>query len=141
MLAPAPTDQLQQSDRRGANRFQPAFGTTCRLDLRPQTREMGLVRDLSRTGVSMFVTQPPIVGSVIRGELTTETGETPVSVSLNVVHVRLIATGDYLVGAKFTRPLRPEEVRRFVTSRPSAPFDRPDSPQARGTAELSGETR
>lgn len=102
------------NDRRLAPRFQPAFGTVCRFDRdHPQ---VGLVWNLSRTGVSMLLADPPAAGTRVVGELTAEGGGAALPVTLHVVHVRPVDTGDYLLGAKFDRPLDPEEMRPFLAS-------------------------
>ena len=54
-------------------------------------------------------------GGVVFGELTTEGGGLALSISLRVVHVRSLSTGDYLLGAQFSRPLEDDEMRLFLT--------------------------
>jgi hypothetical protein len=101
-------------DRRLAPRFQPAFGTVCRFD-RDHPR-VGLVWNLSRTGISMLLADPPAAGTRVAGELTAEGSAIGLPVTLHVVHVRPVDTGDYLLGAKFDQPLEPEEMRPFLAS-------------------------
>lgn len=107
-------------DRRLAPRFQPAFGTVCRFD--HEHPRVGLVWNLSRTGVSMLLADPPAAGTKAVGELTAEVGGAALPVTLHVVHVRPVDTGDYLLGAKFEQPLEPEQMRPFLASTP-APAD------------------
>lgn len=102
-------------NRRTAQRFQPTFGTICRIP--PKTTAdvavVGLVWNISETGVSMLMGNPPKAGSEVPGELTARSGDKVLSVTLRVVHVRPIETGDFVLGAQFERPLNPEEIEMF----------------------------
>jgi hypothetical protein len=106
-------------DRRIAQRFQPAFGTIYRFanGSSPEDAGVGLVWNISQTGVSMLLADPPQRGEVVRGELATDAGN-PLAMELKVVHVRPVSTGDYLLGAQFARPLNYEELERFLTPPP-----------------------
>lgn len=104
------------AERRAAPRFQPAFGTVCRFD--PAHPRLGLVWNLSRTGVSMLLADPPAAGSRVTAELAAEGSAIGLLVTLHVVHVRPVDTGDYLLGARFDQPLDPEEMRPFLASTP-----------------------
>ncbi len=104
------------ADRRVAPRFQPAFGTICRIRQHPP--HFGLVWNISRTGVSMLVADPLEMGTAVEAELTCEGGGEKLPVVLRVVHVRPADTGDYLIGARFGTPLDDEQMRPFLT--PSA---------------------
>src|SRR5439155_25100151 len=108
-------------ERRVAHRFQPAFGTVCRISA-PAGAEsviVGLVWNISETGISMLLGTPPKAGSEVAGELTSGAGGQKLPVTLRVVHVRPIETGDYVLGAQFQRRLNADEVRMFVV--PPAP--------------------
>jgi hypothetical protein len=100
------------ADRRIAPRRQPAIGTVLRfdpaIDLGP-----GLVWNLSATGVSMLVTDPPVVGAVLAGQLETEAGD-ELPVLFRVVHVKELQSGDFYVGGHFARPLAAAEMKPFV---------------------------
>jgi hypothetical protein len=111
---PAPAEALV-SNRRVAPRFQPAFGTICRIPANTPADSaiVGLVWNISETGVSMLMGNPPKAGSEVPGELTAGSGEKVLSVTLRVVHVRPIETGDFVLGAQFERPLNPEEIEMF----------------------------
>ena len=110
------------TERRVAHRFQPAFGTVCRISppVKTDSAIVGLVWDISETGVSMLLGAPPKAGSQVAGELTPGTGGKGLPVTLRVVHVRPIQTGDYILGAQFERRLDPDEVRMFVVPPPPA---------------------
>src|SRR5580698_7423630 len=106
-------------DRRIAPRFQPAFGTIYRFK-KPENdhHAVGLVWNISQTGVSMLLADPPEKGGLVPGELTTESGGPGLNIDLRVVHVRPLSTGDFLLGAQFSRPLDDEEMKLFLTPPP-----------------------
>ena len=106
------------TDRRAAPRFQPALGTVCRLG--PGWPRVGLVWNLSQTGVSMLLGDPPSAGGELDAVLAADGGEAGLRVRLQIVHVREVATGDYLLGARFARPLDPDELAPFLAP-PLAP--------------------
>lgn len=100
------------AERRAAPRFRPAFGTVCRLG--PAWPRVGLVWDISETGVCMLLGDPPAAGGEIDAVLAADGSEAGVSVRLKVAHVQEVATGDYLLGARFARPLAPDQLAPFV---------------------------
>lgn len=99
------------TERRIAPRFRPTVGTICRLR---DGGQVALVWNISRTGISMMLGDPPPVGSVLQAELTTEGGRAGLPLVLHVVHVRQADTGDYLIGARFDSPLLWEQMRRYL---------------------------
>lgn len=111
------------TDRRAAPRFQPALGTVCRLG--PGWPRVGLVWNLSRTGLSALFGDPPPAGAEIDAVLAADGGEAGLPVVLRVVHVREVATGDYLLGARFGRALEPTELAPFLAPPPPAGPDPP----------------
>ena len=100
------------AERRVARRFHPALHTVCRL--RPDARGVGLVWDVSETGVSMLLAHPPQAGTDVEGTLTADGGGAGVTRTLRVVHVRPLPTGDFFLGAQFAPPLTGEEMQAFV---------------------------
>jgi hypothetical protein len=68
----------------------------------------------------MLLAEPPQAGATLAVELVADRAVLPISV--RVVHVRLVSTGDYFLGAQFVRPLTPQEVQPFVTPAPGHPF-------------------
>lgn len=106
------------SERRAAPRFQPALGTVCRLGL--GWPRVGLVWNLSRTGLSALFGDPPPTGAEIDAILAVDGGEAGLPVVLRVVHVREVATGDYLLGARFAQALEPRELAQFLARVPAA---------------------
>ena len=99
------------TERRIAPRFRPTVGTICRLR---DSGQVALVWNISFTGISMMLSDPPPVGSVLQAELTSEGGRSGLPLVLHVVHVRQADTGDYLIGARFEVPLMPGQVRPFL---------------------------
>lgn len=98
-----------KTERRQSARFRPAFGTVCRY----RAGGNGLVWDVSATGVGMLVGEPPCEGELVAAELTN--GTDSLLISIRVVRVHLLETGDYFVGARFVRPLTERELEPFVT--------------------------
>lgn len=98
-------------ERRVAPRHQAAFGTVCRLG-----REIGLVRNISRTGISMLLANPPEPGREMDGVLGMDGEPGGLPVTIEVLHVREVSTGDYLLGARFGRALKAGEMEPFISS-------------------------
>ncbi len=107
------TTATPPAERRVAPRRQPAMGALFRLDSEDGP-EIGLIWNISRTGVSMLRNEPPTSGAKITGLLETMTDAHALRVGLTVVHVKKLDTGDYFVGAHFDQPLSDEEMRPFV---------------------------
>jgi hypothetical protein len=103
------------SERRIAPRFRPAFGTVYRIA--PQNggpSAVGLVWNISETGVSMLLAEPPECGTRLEGELAAETGGPGLAIPIRVVHVHEMPNGDSFLGAQFARPLTPDELQAFL---------------------------
>ena len=113
---PASNGAAQTPERRVAPRYQPAYGTVCQIeqDCKSDPAFVGLVRNISKTGMSMLLGSPPTAGSEVPVKLRTEAGEHTLTVILRVIHIRHIQTGDYFVGAQFAHPLKPEEMQFFL---------------------------
>ncbi len=99
-------------ERRIATRYKPAFGTVCRIG--PGRPTVGLVWNISETGVSFVTGNPPEPGETRPAELGRDGEEDRTPVWLKVVYVTPEKTGDYRVGAEFTRRLTEDEVEHFV---------------------------
>jgi hypothetical protein len=114
---PRPPDP---ADRRIAPRFRPAYGTVCRFDPvgGKGLTAVGLVWDISQSGVSMLIAAPPRAGAILTGEIGLESGDPHVSVIFQVVHVRPVPSGDFILGAKFHRALSTDELKPFLTPPP-----------------------
>lgn len=123
-MSTTPKETRPGEDRRVAPRFQPAFGTIYRFKhSENEDHAVGLVWNISQTGVSMLLAVPPERGGIMPGELTTESGGPGLNIDLRVVHIRTLTTGDYLLGAQFSRPLDPEEMKQFLTPPPAPKKD------------------
>jgi hypothetical protein len=104
---------LSDLNRRAAVRRQPTLGTVCRVS-NGMGPTMGLVWNLSTTGVSMLMHEPVTAASILPAELTTLESDQALAVTLQVIHVRQIRTGDYFVGAQFQEPLAATQLQPFV---------------------------
>jgi hypothetical protein len=72
----------------------------------------------------MLLANQPEPGASFEGELVTEGRDLPVA--LRVVHVRVAQTGDYVVGALFSRQLDQNELDPFLAPIPRiADVDQP----------------
>jgi hypothetical protein len=116
-MVATPSAGRKFAERRVSARLQPAFRTICRLDrLDAGHPSIGLVWDLSETGVSMLLADPPKPGAELTGELVPEDGGHGVPVRLRVIHVKPMTTGDYILGARFGSPLPTEEMQTFLAT-------------------------
>src|SRR5262245_19996151 len=87
-------------ERRVAQRRQPALGTLFRLDTVSRSpAHLGLVWNLSTSGISMLSHEAFQPGTELRGELATMDATAVLPVAAKVVHLRKLETGDYMVGA------------------------------------------
>ena len=102
------------AERRVAVRRQPTVGTVCHLH--PPTGQdlLGLVWNISTSGVSMLLHQRLEVGTILGAELRAAKEENALAVTLRVAHVSQLRTGDYILGAQLVRPLQPHEMQRFL---------------------------
>ncbi len=114
--APISTVALARTDeRRIAPRRQPAMGTVCRLDSpNGGPTPLALVWNISRTGISMLLNTPQPASTALTGYLETVVGEAMQRVAMKVVHLRLLGTSDYFIGAHFDHPLTAEQMKPFV---------------------------
>ncbi|HEY1188163.1 MAG TPA: PilZ domain-containing protein [Gemmata sp.] len=111
----ATATQPPSTERRVAPRRQPAMGTVCRLDSAdPGPSPLALVWNISTTGISMLLNAPRESGSALAGYLETMVGEAMLRVAMKVIHVKVLDTGDFFVGAHFDRALTADEIKPFV---------------------------
>ena len=75
---------------------------------------LGLVWDISATGISMLLDARVEPGTLARVVLTRARGAA-LSRWLRVVRLSRLGTGEYALGAQFIRPLDAAEMRPFVT--------------------------
>ena len=107
-------DPTTAAERRVATRRQPAMGTVYRIDPPGDGPDLGLVWNISVTGLSMLLPAPRPSGSRLSGVLETMTDGHALPVAMRVVHVKLLETGDYFVGGHLDRPLTEAEIKPFV---------------------------
>ncbi len=122
------TPTQTSANRRIATRYRPAFGTVCRYRPRgtgdePGSIDVGLVWNISVTGVSMLITETLERGIELDAELASESGDVGLHVVLRVVHIRESPTGDFFLGAQFVRPLESDELQRFLTPHALPPIE------------------
>jgi hypothetical protein len=109
------TATLKGAERRTAARRQPTLGTVCRMEPRDgEAPGVGLVWNISTGGVSMLFNDPLERGATFKGVLATSTDGFSLPVTMRVAHVAKLATGDYLIGTQFDRPLASDHMRHFV---------------------------
>ena len=102
-------------ERRQAPRRQPTLGTTCRLvSSAGEDLGIGLVWNISTSGISMLLHRRLEPGTPLSAELRTAAESGGLPLTLVVAHVSPLITGDYVMGAQFVRPLGAEELRPFV---------------------------
>jgi hypothetical protein len=105
----------EASDRRVATRRQPTLGTVYEMKSgEPGSSHVGLVWNLSSSGISLLLHQPVQPGSKMQGELTTMHNRGKLALSAQVVHTYKLSTGDYFVGARLSTPLSDEQMQPFL---------------------------
>jgi hypothetical protein len=105
---------VKKPERRIAQRLRPALGTVCQFDAEGKKGEsqVGLVWNISLTGISMLLGKAPEPNAILTGELKHDSAAMPVI--LRVIQVRNVPTGDFILGAQFLRELTQEELTMFV---------------------------
>jgi hypothetical protein len=111
---PAATVAPPKDERRIAQRLKPALGTVCKIETDDGKPRVGLVWNISLTGISLLLGQPPKPKDILAAELALDDGKTTLPVIFTVIHVKPTPTGDYLVGAQFLRSLTDEEIAMFT---------------------------
>jgi len=101
-------------NRRTAIRRQPTVGTVLRYVRSSKDERIGLVWNISTSGVSLLLSEPEQPGTSISGELMTLDDGNSLPVSFRVMHLSLLQTGDYCIGGQFERELESEEMKPFV---------------------------
>jgi hypothetical protein len=103
------------TERRVAPRRQPTLGTVCYLHSSAgDDLGVGLVWNISTSGVSMLLHQRLENGTTLSVELTTASETYTLPVTLRVAHITQLRTGDYVMGGQFLRPLTADDIRPFV---------------------------
>ncbi len=111
----AVVSQASGVERRAATRRQPALGTVCHLaGDASEELGLGLVWNISRSGVSMLLPRALQPGTVVRADLAAANDAYSLPIKLRVAHVARLQTGDYFLGAQFERELGAEEMQPFL---------------------------
>jgi hypothetical protein len=102
-------------DRRATLRRQPTVGTVCQLSS-SAGQELGtaLVWNISLNGVSMLLPRRVDPGSTLQAELKTASALHTLPILLRVAHIAQLKTGDFVLGAQFTRHLEEGEMQPFL---------------------------
>ena len=102
-------------ERRFAARRQPTMGTVCYLASHSgDNLGMGLVWNLSSTGISMLLHRGLESGTTVLAQLATMNADFTLPLTLRVAHVALMRTGDFILGGQFSRELTETEMGNFV---------------------------
>jgi hypothetical protein len=111
----APHMTAPPTDRRVAPRRQPTLGTVCQLNRDSgENFGLGLVWNISNRGVSILVHKRIDPGTTLYAELMTASETYTLPLVLTVAHVSELRTGDFILGAQFSRPLSTEELGPFI---------------------------
>ena len=102
------------AERRAATRRQPTLGTICRVTLDGGENLIGLVWNISTSGLSMLVHRQLVAGTVLQGLLSTSNEQSSLAIAFRVAHVGPLRTGDYIIGGPFLHPLDIGEMEPFV---------------------------
>lgn len=103
------------AEKRRSPRRRPAREVVARLiDDDDEELGVGLVWNLSRTGVSLLLNGQLEPGTHLDLELMDRQGRERVRVGMCVIHRGQLQTGDYVLGGQFTRPLEETELEPLV---------------------------
>lgn len=115
-MATTQTVQHPPGERRRAPRRQPTQGTVCYLESGDgEQHGMGLVWNISTTGISMLLGKSLEAGTEVRGDLLAPDGRNSLGLTLRVAHMYHLRTGDYFLGGQFQRPVTEQELQPFVS--------------------------
>lgn len=104
------------ADRRSSSRRQPAVGTVYRMEpSKDREPVVGLVWNISASGLSMLLSDSREPGDVLDGRLTTGNDSQDVPIQVQIAHVRRLDTGDFFVGGQFEHRLTDDQVRPFLS--------------------------
>lgn len=104
------------AERRRAPRRQPAIGTVCQFSSGSEIHGMGLVWNISTSGVSVLSNEACATGIRLAGELRSlELGAT-LPITFEVAHVKELGTGDYVIAGPFARSLSAAKIKPFVAA-------------------------
>jgi hypothetical protein len=104
------------SERRRAPRRQPAIGTICRFTSGSAVGGLGLVWNISTTGVSVLSSASCAAGVRVEGELQTLDDRSTLPISFDVAHVKALETGDYVIAGPFPHSLSAAKLKPFVAA-------------------------
>jgi hypothetical protein len=104
-----------RAERRGAKRLAPGHPTPCLLQAPGAPRPISAwVHNLSVRGVGLLTHQEFPPGTTVQILLVNAAHVYALSVDMTVVRCFRIVSGDFFVGARFDRVLRPDELMPFM---------------------------
>jgi len=112
--------RIATGERRRSPRRQPAIGTICQFTPRCAVNGMGLVWNISTSGVSVLANQPCEAGVRLEGELRTLDERATLPISFNVAHVKELETGDYVIAGPFPKTIAAAKIKPFISMQPKA---------------------
>jgi len=111
------------AERRRAPRRQPAIGTVCQFAAGSQMGGLGLVWNISTTGLSVLSSRSCETGIHLTGDLKSLDAEATLPISFEVAHVKELGTGDFVIAGPFARTLAAAKIKPFIraTAKPRTP--------------------
>jgi ribosomal protein L32 len=106
----------KRPERRRHPRRQAALGTVCRFGDDSALGELGLVWNLSTSGVSVLAHRACAAGARVQGMLTTIDAAVTLPVAFEVAHVKELGTGDFVVAGPFLHKLAAAKLKPFIAA-------------------------
>jgi hypothetical protein len=103
------------SERRRAPRRQPALGTICQFAPTSALQGLGLVWNISTSGVSVLANRPCAAGVRLDAELRTLDERATLPITFDVAHVKELGTGDYVIAGPFPKILAAAQIKPFIS--------------------------
>jgi hypothetical protein len=108
----------KRTERRRAPRRQPAIGTICQFMSGSQVNGLGLVWNISTSGVSVLANRPCEAGIRLEAELKTLDEQATLPISFHVAHVKELETGDFVLAGPFPKLIAASKIRPFISMPP-----------------------
>src|SRR5262245_39067704 len=108
------------SERRRAPRRQPAIGTICQFTPSSAVTGLGLVWNISTSGVSVLANKSCDAGIRLEARLKTLDERATLPISFDVAHVKALETGDYVIAGPFPKLVAAAKIKPFISTPPKA---------------------
>lgn len=102
------------AERRHAPRRQPAIGTVCQFSSKSKVGRLGLVWNISTTGVSILSSKTCPPGVNLEGDLQTLDSQSILPIQFEVAHVKELGTGDFVLAGPFPKALPASKIKPFI---------------------------